>query len=562
MTHQGIAAVAMAAMLVLAGCSGAPGGGSGTAETGTVSFYVSDQPNAIDDFEHLNVTITEVAFASGTSENSTSGNETDANSTTAEDGAWETYDVNATVDLTQYRGANATLLGNLSVPEGDYSTVKMEVSTVEGTLENGSETEVKLPSGGLNVPKGMTVSADEPVSFVFDVSVVKAGNSGGHILKPVVGESGTDVPIEVRERKGGPNDRGNAGGPDRGDDSDDDSTTESDDSTTQTSADGKMNFYVSDERNAISDFEHLNVTISSVGLHTSEKTDDSEEADEETGENDTDENETTVENDTDETESPNGALALQNDTTENETEDAEENETEIEDSENETEDTEENETEIEDPEGETEENETEDESESESGGWQNYEVDNATVDLTQYQGANATRIADFGVPNATYDKVFVHVEEVNGTLADGTQVNVKLPSEKLQIKNEFTVGNNESVDFVFDITVFQTGNKDRYILKPVVSESGTDVAIEKPDEAGQSSEQKRNGEDRRQGGERGPQDERTMTTTEAETTETTTTETTSGTTTETTATTTMTATTTETTTTEATTSGTATTTEA
>lgn len=75
---------AVATMLVLAGCAGAGPGtesaasteggpaddstadtpgetGDGT-QSGTVAFYLSDDPNDIDDFRHLNVTVTEVQF--------------------------------------------------------------------------------------------------------------------------------------------------------------------------------------------------------------------------------------------------------------------------------------------------------------------------------------------------------------------------------------------------------------------------------------------------------------------------------------------------------------------
>ncbi len=86
------------------------------------------------------------------------------------------------------------------------------------------------------------------------------------------------------------------------------------------------------------------------------------------------------------------------------------------------------------------------------------------------------------MPEGTYGKVFVHVEEINATLENGESVNVKLPSEKLQINQEFTVESNDSVDFVFDITVHEAGNSGKYILTPVISESGTDVPIEDVDD--------------------------------------------------------------------------------
>lgn len=149
-----------------------------------------------------------------------------------------------------------------------------------------------------------------------------------------------------------------------------------------------VNFYVSDERNAMGDFEHLNVTISKVGLKPAGGGD---------------------------------------------------------------------------------------------AGWKTHEVDERAVDLTRLVGANATRLGTFEAENGTYETVFVHVSEVNGTLTNGETVRVKLPSEKLQIHQTFDVGPNETVDYVFDISVFEAGKSGKYVLEPVISESGTDKPIESVD---------------------------------------------------------------------------------
>ncbi len=127
------------------------------------------------------------------------------------------------------------------------------------------------------------------------------------------------------------------------------------------------------------------------------------------------------------------------------------------------------------------------------GNWTEHDVDDRTVDLTTLPGANATRLGTFDVANGTYDTVFVHVGEVNGTLTTGEEVRVKLPSEKLQIHQTFTVGANESVDYVFDISVFKAGKSGKYILKPVISESGTDKPIESVDDE-ESDEEKKDDE--------------------------------------------------------------------
>lgn len=116
------------------------------------------------------------------------------------------------------------------------------------------------------------------------------------------------------------------------------------------------------------------------------------------------------------------------------------------------------------------------------GGWVEREVDDQTVDLTKLQGANATLIDEYAIPNGTYGKVFIHVGAVNATLRNGEHVRVKLPSEKLQLEEGFTVANGSSVNFVFDITVHEAGNSGKYVLKPVISESGTDVPIDPTDD--------------------------------------------------------------------------------
>lgn len=213
-----VASLLVAALVVLAGCTGAISGpgDAQAADSSTVAFYVSDERNAIEQFSHLNVTVTEVAFAGGNASANASvdanatervnGTDGDANATAsatagadaAADAGLVTRDVgDRTVDLTALQGANATLLGNVSVPAGEYEQVFVRVSGVEGTLESGESVNVKLPSDRLRVDERFEANGAASVDFVFDITVVEAGNSGKFVLKPVASESGTDVPIEV-----------------------------------------------------------------------------------------------------------------------------------------------------------------------------------------------------------------------------------------------------------------------------------------------------------------------------------------------------------------------------
>lgn len=227
----------VAAMLVLAGCSAQPGiGGDATPESGattteaaaddtddgTVRMYLSDERNAIDQFEHLNVTVTAVSFKSAEAEaeaDAEADAEASANASPEADGengtveanvsgdveadasaeaGWRTHAVDErSVDLTRLQGENATRLGNLSVASGEYAAVRLEVTEVEGTLNSGERVNVKLPSNGLALTEAFTVGADDETAFVFDATVFEAGGSGKYILKPVASESGTEQSIRL-----------------------------------------------------------------------------------------------------------------------------------------------------------------------------------------------------------------------------------------------------------------------------------------------------------------------------------------------------------------------------
>ncbi len=118
-----------------------------------------------------------------------------------------------------------------------------------------------------------------------------------------------------------------------------------------------------------------------------------------------------------------------------------------------------------------------------NGRWIVHDVPDTTVDVTRLKGANASLLGAFDVPDGEYAKVFLYVGEVEGVLASGEEVRVKLPSERLHVTERFTVGNGQPVDFVFDVTVFEAGKSGKYILKPVVSESGPDEPVQRVDDA-------------------------------------------------------------------------------
>jgi hypothetical protein len=242
---------------------------------------------------------------------------------------------------------------------------------------------------------------------------------------------------------------------------------------TATGKSSAISFYLSDKPSAIDDFEHLNVTITTVGFHRVE----SAETDATTTANGTTTTETTNETPTEPTATDQPTATATGTATATATVTAEpEDGGEGDDREHENET--EQEQDRDDDEQEREEEQEQDREQDGDGEWVTTDVNDTTVDLTELQGANATKLDVLEVVPGTYDKVFIYVGEIEATLQNGEQVRVKLPSERLHVNNRFTVGNNDSVDFVFDISVFKAGKSGKYILKPVVSQTGTGDEVE------------------------------------------------------------------------------------
>ena len=76
-------------------------------------------------------------------------------------------------------------------------------------MNTGNSTDVKLPSEKLHINTHFTIPDDSPVSFVFDLTVVAAGNQRSgikYILNPVISQSGPsqkfkEVSLQEREEE-------------------------------------------------------------------------------------------------------------------------------------------------------------------------------------------------------------------------------------------------------------------------------------------------------------------------------------------------------------------------
>ena len=150
-------------------------------------FLISDDVNAIGDFQSLNISISKIGLQ-----------------LEGETGQWiELNPEVGVVDLTLLQGDKAQEIWRGNVPEGQYAKVFIHVTSVQGVLkEMGLTVEVKLPSQRLQISKPFEITVDSVVSFVYDVTVVEAGQSGQYILKPQVAQSGGDRKFEKIDSQG------------------------------------------------------------------------------------------------------------------------------------------------------------------------------------------------------------------------------------------------------------------------------------------------------------------------------------------------------------------------
>ena len=139
-------------------------------------LLLSDEENAIGDFTSLEVTITSIGVQRG-----------------GESGGWEVITLEPAVvrDLTDLQGLNAQEIWSGELPEGQYTKVFIYIDNVSGTI-NGEPGEVKLPSGKLQIDKPFATAGDSLVNFVYDVTVIEAGQSGQYILLPQADQSGAN----------------------------------------------------------------------------------------------------------------------------------------------------------------------------------------------------------------------------------------------------------------------------------------------------------------------------------------------------------------------------------
>jgi len=175
--------IALVAFLIVDSCAMQ----SGPSSQGETNFrlLMSDEANAITDFESLHVTISKVGVHQA-----------------GENGTWQEFTINTSddpdkdgvpgINLRALEGENALEIWSGNLSPGDYTKVFIYVDSINGTLTDGQAANVSLPSDKLQISKPFTVANDSQVNFVYDITVVKAGGSGKYNLQPQIGQSGAN----------------------------------------------------------------------------------------------------------------------------------------------------------------------------------------------------------------------------------------------------------------------------------------------------------------------------------------------------------------------------------
>ncbi|MFC2009427.1 DUF4382 domain-containing protein [Chloroflexota bacterium] len=153
-------------------------------ETGNFAFYISDEQNAIGDFQSLDLSISKVRLYK-------------------EDGGWvEFVPETKEVDLTKLQGDLALQVWRGDIPQGKYTGIFLYVTRASGILgNNNGKVDIVITGNKLHLDMPFEISDAPLTEFVYDMTVIAASGSG-YNLQPVKDESGTGNGIKIQKVNG------------------------------------------------------------------------------------------------------------------------------------------------------------------------------------------------------------------------------------------------------------------------------------------------------------------------------------------------------------------------
>jgi len=96
------------------------------------------------------------------------------------------------------------------------------------------------------------------------------------------------------------------------------------------------------------------------------------------------------------------------------------------------------------------------------------DVTDGDVDLTEVKGDESQLVSEADLEVGEYDWLRVKVDgDVDATLADGGDAEVKVPSNGLKLEKAFEIREGETTTFTADFTPVKRGNQNSYNIQPV-----------------------------------------------------------------------------------------------
>jgi len=120
------------------------------------------------------------------------------------------------------------------------------------------------------------------------------------------------------------------------------------------------------------------------------------------------------------------------------------------------------------------------------------DIDDADADLTELQGSASKLAGESDLPTGEYEYLKVGVaDEFDAVLTDGSETELKVPSNGLKFEQSFEIREDEKTIFTADFTPVKRGQGNGYLIQPVASETSVryeDETTENPTETTISSE--------------------------------------------------------------------------